>query len=123
MLIQSVVMEPQIVHFKKQPYDVYIGRPSSAPVGSTGEWGNPFSSKPHAKSQFKTQSKAETLWRHREWVLAQPALVQKIKQELRGKILGCWCDNPYACHGQVLWEIANDFQPEPDTHKDKNLFD
>jgi hypothetical protein len=75
-----VGVKPSIVHWKKHPYDVLIARPSF--------WGNPFSSKPHAKAQFRTQSKAETLWRHREWVLSQPELIQKIKQELKGKVLG-----------------------------------
>jgi hypothetical protein len=34
--------------------------------------------------------------------------MEEIKQELRGKVLGCWCDNPRACHGFILWAIAND---------------
>jgi len=58
-----------VVHFKKYPHDVYIGRPS------------------------------------------------KIKDidELRGKILGCWCCNKpsdgsektFLCHGQVLAKYLN----------------
>jgi hypothetical protein len=32
--------------------------------------------------------------------------VERVKRELRHKILGCWC-HPKACHGDVLAEIAN----------------
>ena len=35
----------RVVHCKKEPYDVYIGRPS--------KWGNPYSHKDNTKAQFK----------------------------------------------------------------------
>lgn len=98
-------LKPQVVHFKKEPYDVYIGRPF---LNDPGLWGNPFSSKPHAKSLFKTKTKAESLWKYKDWLMAQPELLRKIKKELKGKILGCWCDNTNACHGVILWKIANE---------------
>ena len=94
-----IMSSPQIVHFKNHPYDVYIGRPS--------KWGNPFSRKP-GLAQFKVATKAEAINKHREWVLSQPVMVKKIKEELQDKTLGCWCDNVNACHGLILWKIAND---------------
>lgn len=96
---------PQIVHFKKSPYDVYIGRPS--------KWGNPYSRKP-GLARYKVTTKAEAINKHREWVLSQPDMIEKIRHELRGKILGCWCDNPNACHGFILWKIANNINLEPE---------
>lgn len=95
------MLTPTIVHFKKAPYDVYIARPS--------KWGNPFSRKPSI-ARFKVATTAEALRLHREWVISQPDLINEIKRELRGKILGCWCDNPYSCHGFILWQIANDVE-------------
>jgi len=71
---------PQIVHFKKFPYDIYIGRPSI--------WGNCFSSKVDTIAKFRTATKAESLTKHREWVFSQPDFILKIKKELRGKVLG-----------------------------------
>jgi hypothetical protein len=44
---------------------------------------------------------------HEELVLSQPELTARIKQELRGKILGCWCA-PKRCHGDTLARIANE---------------
>ena len=81
-------IKPQVVHHKKHPYDVFIARPS--------RWGNPFSHKAWAKTEFKTSSKAESLNKHRQWVLSNPKFIKEIKQELVNKILGCWCDNPLA---------------------------
>jgi hypothetical protein len=109
-----MALQPLVVHFKKHPYDVYIGRPS--------KWGNPYSRK-IGLAKYKVATKAEAINKHREWVLSQPEFIKKIKAELRGKILGCWCNNPNACHGKVLWEIANDVRPEPDIPKERSLFD
>ena len=80
-----------VVHCEKEPYDVYIGRP--------GEWGNPFSIGPDGNRQ-------EVLEKFRNWLECQPKLVEKVKAELKGKKLGCWC-KPRACHGEILAEIAN----------------
>lgn len=70
---------PEVVHWKTQPYDVYIGRP--------GPWGNPFSSKAGV-AQHRVSSKSEAIRKHREWVLGNADLQERIRQELRGKVLG-----------------------------------
>lgn len=88
----------QVVHCKKAPYDVYIGRP--------GPWGNPFSHQAGTLANFRVASREEAIQRYEAWLLAQPDLVARVKRELRGKILGCWCA-PKACHGDVLVRVAN----------------
>lgn len=49
--------------------------------------------------------------RYRDWILRQPALIERARRELKGKVLGCWCKTPRnpdaPCHGDVLVEIAN----------------
>ena len=79
-----------VVHCKRDLYDVYIGRPS--------KWGNPF-------VIGKDGTRDEVIAKYREWLLAQPALVEALP-ELSGKVLGCWCA-PQACHGDVLAELSN----------------
>lgn len=79
-----------VVHCKREAYDVYIGRP--------GFWGNPF-------KRGIDGSKEEVIAKHRAWLMAQPDLVKRVRRELKGKILGCWC-SPFACHGDVLAELA-----------------
>lgn len=83
-------MTIRVVHCKKEPYDVYIGRPSM--------WGNPFIVGQHG-------SREECIRRFREYICAHPLLFPLL-HTLRGKTLGCWC-SPKACHGDVLRELAD----------------
>lgn len=83
-------MTTKVVHCKKEPYDVYIGRP--------GKWGNPF-------TIGKDGDRDEVIEKYINWLMEQPELLNSIN-ELNGKTLGCWC-HPNACHGDILAEIAN----------------
>lgn len=87
----------RVVHCKKEPYDIYIGRPS--------KWGNPFSHKDGTLAEYRVATRDEAVERYAEWVLEQPELVAALG-ELRGKVLGCWC-KPARCHGDVLERLAN----------------
>lgn len=87
----------RVVHCKKEPYDVYIGRPS--------KWGNPFTHKSGTRAEIMVNSREEAVSRYREWIQTQPQLLSAL-HELKGKTLGCWCA-PNACHGDVLAELAD----------------
>lgn len=80
----------KVVHCKRDPYDIYIGRPS--------KWGNPF-------TIGQDGTREEVIQKYIDWLENQPDLLNDI-DELRGKTLGCWC-SPNACHGDVLAELAN----------------
>lgn len=88
---------PAVLHVhrdihKYAPHNsVYIGRPT--------KWGNPFKIGVHGNRE-------QVIEQYRQYLAAQPALVEAAKQELRGKDLLCWCA-PHACHGDVLLEVAN----------------
>lgn len=89
-------MHEELVHNKYKKTApagaVYIGRPSA--------WGNPFA--------IGTQgTREEVIRKYEEWLLARPELVRKVKDELRGKHLVCFCA-PAPCHGHVLARIANE---------------
>jgi len=88
----SPELEPQcrVVHHRKEPYDVYIGRPS--------KWGNPFPLKDES-------GRDESIRKHREWIVNQKDLMDSLP-ELKGKVLGCWC-KPKACHGDTIAELVN----------------
>ncbi len=92
-----------VVHCKEQPYDIYIGRPSV--------YGNPFSHKPGTLAKYKVNTQLEAVEYYGEWLWQQDKLLKKIREELRGKILGCWCKSrrtPNApCHGDVIVYVAN----------------
>lgn len=75
---------------------VYIGRPS--------KWGNPF--------KIGTDgTREEVIEKYRRYTLAHmarnSAFWDRIKGELGGKDLVCWC-SPLPCHGDILLEIANE---------------
>ena len=78
------------MHCKREPYDVYIGRPS--------EWGNPF-------RVGLDGSREDVILKYRVYVKSNQTLMGRIST-LRGKVLGCWC-SPKPCHGDVLAELAN----------------
>lgn len=82
---------PLVVHCKRKPYDVYIGRPS--------KWGNPFQIGPDGNRE-------EVIAKYRAYLEKNVVLKAQTKRELRGKVLACWCA-PNACHGDVLAEVAN----------------
>jgi len=87
-----------VVHCKRDTYDVYVGRPSP--------FGNPFSWKSDTLAQFRC-TQEDCLRLYETWLLGQPELVARVKAELRGKVLACWCA-PKPCHGDILARIANE---------------
>ena len=82
----------RVVHCKRQPFDIYIGRPS--------KWGNPF-----VVGQDGTRE--EVIAKYEQWLLAdEQSALRAALTELRGKVLGCWCA-PKACHGDVLARLSD----------------
>lgn len=87
----------KVVHCKREPYDVYIGRPS--------KWGNPFSHIP-GKGECLVDSREEAIACYELYITEfNPALLEQVG-ELSGKVLGCWCA-PNSCHGDVLAKLAD----------------
>jgi len=95
----------RVVHCKKEPYDIYIGRPS--------KWGNPFShlSGSDNLALFRVSTREEAVKSYEHWILSQPLLVADL-HELVDKTLGCWCA-PKACHGDILKRLAESLKYAP----------
>lgn len=87
----------RVVHCRREKFDVYIGRPT--------KWGNPFTLPPGLARKGDEVSRGRVIAQYREWIKTQPNLLAALP-ELRGKTLGCFCA-PKACHGDVLFELAN----------------
>lgn len=77
-------------------YDVYVGRPST--------YGNPF-------VIGKDGTREQVIARYRRWLEMSPGIVELVKKNLKGKVLGCYCA-PLPCHADILVEIANE-SPHP----------
>ena len=95
----------KIVHCKKQPYDVYIGRPS--------KWGNPFSHKENTIAKYKVNTREDAIESYFKWINEGEGMyLLNDLEELRNNTLGCWCgsftieDNDnLKCHGQILLRL------------------
>ncbi|AER70209.1 hypothetical protein F416_gp077 [Salmonella typhimurium phage PhiSH19] len=81
----------KVVHFKKEPYDIYIGRP--------GKWGNDFEVKDHGRGVCIELFEDDLYVRLIEGDITEDELL-----ELDGKTLGCWC-KPRPCHGDVYVKV------------------
>lgn len=90
-------MTPKVVHCKREEFDVYIGRGS--------RWGNPYSHKVGTLAEHVVGSRQEAIQKFEEYLLSNEELMGSL-DELKGKILGCWC-KPKACHGDILLRYAN----------------
>jgi len=99
-------MSARVVHCKREPFDIYIGRPS--------KWGNPFthikglpgiSTKTGTLAVYEVESRDAAVEAYEEWIQTQPDLLAALPQ-LKGMVLGCWCA-PQRCHGDVLVRLAN----------------
>jgi len=75
----------------------YVGRPTP--------FGNPF-------KVGKDLTPEQAVYQYRKWVRSkhhqQVALREKIRTELKGVNLACWCSLSDPCHADVLLEIANE---------------
>lgn len=90
-----------VVHCKKDAYDVYIGR------GRDGVWGNPYSHKNVPGTKW-VATRDEAIEAYRVWLwqaIRDGAVTLEALAQLHGKTLGCWCA-PQRCHGDVLVQAA-----------------
>ncbi len=77
---------------------VSVARPSA--------WGNPFVVKFDPHSDYSPQTRAEAVKMFRASV--DKGLMRiKIRSELQGKNLACYCPLSEPCHADVLLELAN----------------
>lgn len=73
--------------------------PDAVYVGRGSPYGNPF--------RIVGGRRDKAIMKFKEWLLAQPELVEQVKRDLRGKDLVCYCA-PSFCHAEILMEIANE---------------
>jgi hypothetical protein len=84
-------------------------------VARPGPWGNPFSIDGVAAETGldRAAAQAEAVARHARWIVGelktdrQPPALEKIKADLAGKNLACWCAAGTPCHVETLIRLAN----------------
>lgn len=81
---------------------VYVGRPT--------KWGNLWSHLPETQARYRVATRDEAVDAYEAWITRaierDPAALDRLRDELRGKDLVCWCA-PHRCHAEVLLRLAN----------------
>jgi hypothetical protein len=68
-------------------------------------WSNPFS--------VKEYGRVEAVRRYNEYIIERLSNEESLRDEfllLRGKVLGCWCNDNEECHGRILVTIMETFE-------------
>ena len=56
-------------------------------------------------------ARAKAVKLYREWISGQPDLTRRVRLELTGQDLACWCPDQAPCHADVLLELSNHGTP------------
>jgi len=96
---QTTANKTRVVHCRRDAFDICVGRQNDRWGLAASPFRNPYEIGKHG-------TRTEVIQKFRAYLYARPALLEQVRRELRGKVLGCWCA-PLACHGDVLAEIAD----------------
>lgn len=110
----------RVGHCRHCSHDAYIGRGDggdahllNTEIGERGWLGNPFPVDEHGRAQCVERFRAEF-----EARLDDDPEFREAVANLRGSVLGCWCqrlnDDGPLCHGEVIAEWADKSGTEPD---------
>ena len=88
---------PNLEVWLKNPDHTYIGRTVRYVPGAVqSKWANPFTVQKYGRE--------ECLNRYRTYAMQK--FSKSELDQLRGKVLGCWC-KPDECHGDILVSLLN----------------
>lgn len=93
------VNSPEWAQAVKDGTAVYIGRAVPRRGFAESKWANPFKIQGRYTREMALKDFTVYLWE-------DDRLLEGIRSELRGKVLGCWCA-PQACHGDLLARLAD----------------
>ncbi len=104
MVAKAITTQKLVVNVKHEKCDVLVG-------GPTSKWKLPPALKLALKSETPDK-RAKIISDYRFYLEKrfknEPGLKDRLKRELKGKVLGCFCVPDLACHAQILADIANE---------------
>lgn len=87
-------------------WDVYVGRGRCPDTGRVGRWGNPHTFRRHGKAAMLLF--LADLVEARSDRDAWAGLLEELRRELGGKVLGCWCAGVHpVCHAEVYARLVD----------------
>lgn len=92
--------------FNLQQFSLALNGFPAVNCARPSKWGNPFVVRFDPHTDYSPQTNAEAVKLHRAHVDKGMWRI-KIKAELRGKNLACFCKLSEPCHCDTLLEIAN----------------
>jgi hypothetical protein len=92
------------VRIQRQRTKGYRTPPNTVYVGRSTRWGNPY-----IVGNGATAAQCVALYRllWTEFLDREPDARERLKRNLGGKNLSCWCALDKPCHADVLLEMAN----------------
>ena len=100
----------KVVHFKKDDYDIYIGR---LPKGEYNKWAYPK----ELRESFPEGTPRQTIIdAYEDYLLSKPELMADL-HELKYKTLGCWCRPKHTCHGDILKKYVDKLEKADERKK------
>lgn len=104
MVDKAVVTKELVVNVKRVKCDILVG-------GKNSRWKLPVQLRMALKNE-PANKRAKIISEYRIYLERQfknqPGLKDRLKRELKGKVLGCYCVPDLACHAQILADIANE---------------
>lgn len=82
--------------WRMPPNTIYVGRPT--------RWGNPYAVSQHYPAE-RVVEMYRKFWG--DYLANEPGALDRLKQNLGGRDLACWCKIGDPCHADVLLELAN----------------
>lgn len=88
--------------------------PGPDPLGCAGRWGNPFvvgavtpDVWPAEWAGVHVRDAAHAVELHAAYIDTRPDFLARVRTELAGKPLACWCPLGAPCHRDTLLAVAN----------------
>ena len=104
----------KVVHFKKDNYDIYIGR---LPNDEYNKWSYPKC----LSEQMSGVTRTEKIDAYEDYLINNEELMNNL-HELKYKTLGCWCKDKGGggkkCHGDIIKKYVDKLELKD---KQKNL--
>ncbi|GLW34609.1 DUF4326 domain-containing protein [Actinoplanes regularis] len=109
MSAERVRVHGDLYHGEVPDGAIYVGR--AAPGLKASPYHNRHRVGGACRTCGRTHDRAESVTTYAQDLTADPELIERVRQDLRGADLACWCPLDGPCHGDVLIRVADGADP------------